>query len=344
MSRSPQRDDRPLPAGKLDAALLAALLEGGAGAPEVLQGPGVGRDVAVVDAGGARLLLLKSDPVTFATDAAADYFVTVNVNDVAMAGGTPRWLLATLLLPEGGTRAEGVRGLFESLRAACARYGVALVGGHTEITDAVTRPVLSGALVGEVERESLVRSDGTRPGDAILCTKGVPLEGASLLAREHGELLRAAGVPEATIATCAAYLQEPGIGVLEDARAACGAARVHALHDPTEGGLATALWEMAEAGGVGLRVDAGALPVLEPARTCCAALGLDPLGVIASGALLAAVAPEEAEAVIRACGERGLPCVRIGTAVAPERGVRLVREGGEEEPLPRFDQDELVRV
>lgn len=349
MSRPPppdarSRHDGPLPAGKLNAPLLAAALRGGAEAPEVLQGPGVGRDVAVVDAGGPRLLLLKSDPVTFATDAIADYAVTVNVNDVATAGGTPRWLLATVLLPEEGARAGEVSALFESLRAACRRFGVALVGGHTEVTDAVRRPIVSGALVGEVERERLVRSDGTRPGDAILCTKGVPLEGGSLLAREQGERLRAAGVPAATLATCAAYLDEPGIGVLEDARAASSAARVHAMHDPTEGGLATALWEMAEAAGVGLRVDAGALPVLEPARTLCAALGLDPLGVIASGALLVAVAPEEADAVIRACDERGIPCVRIATAERAEDGAAWVRVDGAGEALPRFDQDELARL
>lgn len=337
-----------LPAGKLDAALLASLLgelagEAGARPPELVLGPGPGRDVAVVDAGGPRLLLLTSDPVTFASDELAHYLVTVNVNDVATAGGTPRWLLATALLPEGGARAESVRRLFRALRAACARYGVALVGGHTEVTDAVTRPVVSGALVGEVERERLVRSDGTRPGDAILCMKGVPLEGGSLLAREQRDALRAAGIPEATLAACAGYLFDPGIGVLEDARAACAAARVHAMHDPTEGGLATALWEMAEAAGVGLRVEAAALPVLEPARALCAALGLDPLGVIASGALLVAVAPEDARAVIRSCTARGIPCARIATATGPEPGLVLVEPAGER-PLPRFDQDELARL
>jgi hydrogenase maturation factor len=334
---------RFLPVGKLDMELLRRLLGRIPVPADVLLGPGIGRDVAVVDAGGERYWLLKADPVTFASDEIGRYAVTVNVNDIAVSGGVPRWFLASVLLPEGATTPALVERIFAQIAAACARLGVAWVGGHTEVTAGLPRPLVAGALIGDVARDALVRSDGVRVGDRILCTKGVPLEGSLLLARERRDELLAAGVPAESVETCARYLDEPGICVLDDARAACAAARVHAMHDPTEGGLATALWELALASGVGLRVDAAAIPVLAPARALCARYGLDPLGTIASGALLVAVAAGDAAAVVRACAARGIPCVAIAEAVEASRGLVLVREG-REEPLRRFEQDEVARV
>ncbi len=337
-----ERGER-LPAGKLDMDLLAGLL----GAPEeghgVVLGPGIGRDVAVVDGGGDRYWLLKSDPITFATDEIAHYAVTVNVNDIATAGGVPRWFLATLLLPDSGVTSGEVEAIFAQLRAACSRYGVALVGGHTEVTGAVRRVVIAGSMVGEVPRNSLVRSCDVAIGDAILCTKAIPLEGCAILAREKREELLEAGFAPQTLEDLAGLLHEPGICVLEDARAACSAAAVHAMHDPTEGGVATALWELARASGVGMRVTAAAIPLLAEAGEVCAQFGIDPLGLIASGALLVAVAPEDEERVIRACAAEGIGCTRIATAVDPSEGIQLV-SGGQAIDLPRFDQDEIVKA
>jgi hydrogenase maturation factor len=310
---------------------------------DVVLGPGIGRDVAVVDAGGDRYWLLKSDPITFAADEIAHYAVTVNVNDIATAGGTPRWFLATLLLPEAATTAKDVGSLFEEIRVACSRYGVTLVGGHTEITSAVRRVVIAGSMVGEVAKGSLIRSCDVAIGDAILCTKGVPIEGCAILAREKRQELLAAGFAPLALAGLADLLHAPGISVLRDARTACAAAPVHAMHDPTEGGLATALWELALASDVGLRVEAESIPVLEAARPLCAHFGMDPLGMIASGALLVAVAAGDADRVARACAAEGIACARIATAVDPSRGVKLVSEGQEVE-LPRYDQDEIVRA
>ncbi len=343
MSDEPVRSGAPLPAGKLAPGLLGPWLASIAQRPDVLVGPGVGRDVAIVDPGGDELWVLTADPITFTSDAIARYAVTVNANDVATAGAVPRWFLATVLLPQGDSRASDALALLAELREACAAQGVALVGGHTEITPAVDRPVIAGAMVGQVPRHALVRNDGVRLGDVVLCTKGVPLEGAAILAREHAGPLRAAGVTEEAIRTCAGYLDDPGLSVVAEARAACAAARVHAMHDPTEGGLATALEELARAADLGLRIEAEALPVLEPARRVCAALGLDPLGVIASGALLLAVAAGDAEAVCAAVRAQGVPCVRVATAVPAGEGVRLVR-AGRLEPLPRFARDELARL
>lgn len=338
-----QPPSSPLPVGKLDMELLSVLLAAIPTDASVVLGPGIGCDVAVVDAGGDEYLLLKSDPITFATDEIGHYAVTVNVNDIATAGGTPRWFLGTLLLPEGGTTPELVTRIYGELTAACGRYGATLVGGHTEVTHGLDRPLFCGTLVGTVSRDGLVTNRGAQVGDAILVTKGIAVEGTSILARECGRTLEAAGVSPEELACFAGYLHDPGIGVLVEAKAACGCARVHAMHDPTEGGLATGLWEMALASGIGLRVDASAIPVLDATRRLCGVLGLDPLGLIASGSLALAVAPRDASRVIAACRGVGVPCTQIGMAVPAGDGCALVTATGEI-PLPRYDQDEITRA
>ncbi len=332
-----------LPLGKLDAEYLAALLGDIPQSPEVVLGPGIGHDVTVLDLGHDDLLLAKTDPITFATDEIGYYAVAVNSNDLATSGGEPRWFLATLLLPERGTTPELVAGIFSQITAACSEIGVSLVGGHTEVTYGLDRPVLVGQMLGQVPRDRLVRPDGLRPGDAVLLTKGFPVEGVSLIARERRADLLSRGYEPAFVDRCAAFLHDPGLMVLPEARAICQAVHPHALHDPTEGGVATGLWEMAQAGGVGLRVVAERLPLLPEAAALCAEFGLDPLGLIASGSLLVGVAPQDAETTLSACQAAGIACTPIGEATAPEAGVILVRDGVAE-PLPRFDQDEVTRL
>lgn len=333
-----------LPPGKLAPELLAELLSSPPSDASVVLGPAPGRDVAIVEAGVDAYLLLTSDPVTFATDEIGLYAVTVNANDIATAGGMPRWLLATVLLPASRATRKLAREIQSQLEAACREHGIALVGGHSEVTSACERPVVVGAMVGEVSRERLVRSDGGRAGDVVLFTRSAALEGSCLLAREHGRALRAAGFEEELLVRCAGILRDPGLAVLPAARAALGAARVHAMHDPTEGGVATALWELAEASRLSLRIDPRSIPVLSDTQRLCDHFGLDPLGLIASGSLLLLVAAADAEAVSGACQAEGIPCSRIGFAEAPRPGGAGVFEIRDGRPLPRFDQDELTRV
>lgn len=334
---------RSLPPGKLNAELLARLLSRLPLPSEVVVGPHVGHDVAVLDLGQGDLLLAKTDPITFATDAIGHYLVSVNSNDIATSGGTPKWLLVTALLPEGRATEGLVEDIFQQLREACGPLGIALIGGHTEITATVNQPVLVGQMLGTVARERLIRPDGAQPGDAILLTKSIPLEGASLIAREKREDLLSRGYDESFISRCADLLFDPGILVVPEARAICETIRPHALHDPTEGGLATGLHEMAEASGVGLRVELERIPVLPEGRRLCAEYGVDPLGMIASGSLLAAVAPEDADPAIAACLAAGIACAQIGSATEPAAGV-LLMEHGRTRPMPRYDQDEITRV
>jgi len=333
----------PLPVGKLRAAFLQAIFERHpVKDSRVVVGPRVGEDAAVIDLGD-RYLIATSDPITFATEDAPWYALQVNANDVAVRGARPRWFLATLLLPDGATTDASVTAMFDQLAEACAELEVALVGGHTEVTHGLDRPIIAGTMLGEVARDQLVTTGGARVGDAVVMTKGVPLEGAAIVARERETELRARGVRESVIRKAKAYLRTPGLSILPEVEIACELATVHAMHDPTEGGIATALWELADAAGVGLRIDRERIVELPEGAALCRAFGLDPLGTLASGALLMTLAPADASIVVHALARESIDCHYIGQVVPRERGVVLV-EGNVERPLPVFPQDEITRL
>jgi hydrogenase maturation factor len=332
-----------LPVGKLRAELLERLFGKYVPAsPRVVVGPRVGEDAAVIDMGD-RYLIATTDPITFASDEIGWYALHVNANDLAVRGARPLWFLATVLLPDGSTSEARVEDLFAELAEACTELDVALIGGHTEVTAGLPRPIVVGTMLGEVDKDRLVTTDGAREGDVLLLTKGVPLEGAAILAREHGREAARRGVEVGVIARARELLRRPGISVLPEARLACRAARVHAMHDPTEGGLATACWEVAQAAGVGVRVHREQIPVLDEGRILCEAFGLDPLGTIASGSLLLAVDPGDADGVVAGCRGAGIACAAIGRVTAATEGTTLV-SAGKARPMPTFPQDEISRV
>ncbi|MGQ9681372.1 MAG: AIR synthase family protein [Anaerolineae bacterium] len=332
-----------LPTGKLPLEVLAGLL---ARCPvldgRVVVGARVGEDAAVVDLGD-RYLVAKSDPITFATERIGWYAVHVNANDIATRGAVPRWFLSTVLLPEGRATVAMAAAIMEQMGAACQDLGVSLIGGHTEVTGGLERPVVVGHMLGEASRDRLVTTGGACIGDLLVLVGAIAVEGTALIARECAAEARRRGVAEETLAIARQALDEPGISVVRAALIAAEYAGVHALHDPTEGGLATGLHEMAWAAGVGLVVEAGDIPILPPCVEICAAFGLDPLGLIASGSLLAAVAPEGLEPLGRALDGAGLLWRVIGRVLAAEEGI-LLREGSQMRPLPRFDRDEVARL
>jgi len=329
-------------AGKLPNALLARLLaKVQPRDPRVVLGPGIGRDAAVIDNGGPKLLVAKTDPITFAIDLIGWYAVHVNANDIACMGARPAWLMTTVLLPEGSSP-DLAESIFDQVLDACRTLEIELVGGHTEITYRLDRPIIVAALLGEVERDRLVRPEGARPGDALLLTKGIAIEGTAVLAREAAGDLARLGMTTDEIQAAKDCLFAPGISVLREAMAACEAVRVHAMHDPTEGGLATAQYEIAAAAGAGITVDAGRVHVLPATRRLCDAAGLDPFGLLASGALLLAVAEEDAPMALSAMHAAGVEAERIGTVLPPGLGVIM---GGDIQgrPVPRFARDEVAR-
>jgi len=330
-----------LPLGKLPPPLLARLLSGLA-PPDasVIMPARPGVDAAAV-AIGDRVLIATADPITFLADQIGWYAVNVNANDIAVMGGEPRWFLATLLLPEG-TEEATVSAIFDDLNRACQELGVALIGGHTEVTYGIDRPIVAGTMLGDASPGGVITSAGVQPDDRILVTGGIAIEGTAALATEARDELLAASIAMPLLEHAAGLLHDPGISIVRAARLLRESVPVHAMHDATEGGLATALREMAEASGVGLTLDEDNVPVLPETRAVCAALQLDPLGLLASGCLVAAVAPEDADRAVAALRDAGIVTVAIGRASPEEDGLWLI-SNGERRPLPTFARDELAR-
>ncbi len=324
--------------GKIPAGILARFIEGLDTDDTVSTGPGVGEDAALIDTGERELYVVTSDPITFATNNIGYYTVLINSNDIATTGGHPRWLSATILFPNGTTE-ETAQTLLEDLGSACNRSGITLIGGHTEITDAVSRTVVSGTMIGTVERDRVVDKSKMRPGDTILLTKAIAIEGTGLLAFEFADRLSAAGIDTTEIERAKRYSE--ALSIVEEARTAVDAGNVSAMHDVTEGGIATALSELGKIRG--LEIDADRIPILPEANRFCIALGLDPLGLIGSGNLLIAC-PEDSEAsIVTAVRNIGVDIQPIGRVSERQSGVRWHRSGRSiREPV--FEVDEIARL
>ncbi len=331
----------PLPVGKLPPEFLGVGLTGIALTdPAVLIGAGIGEDAAAIDVRAAEVLVLAADPITMAADSLARYVVLANANDVATSGATPRWLLSTLLFP-CGTSASEILAVMRDIQAVCAECGISLCGGHTEITDAVSRPLAVGTVAGTAVAAELLDKRQMREGDLVLLTKGVAVEGTGLLAREFGGRLTKAGITAAEIAKAARFLDR--IGILEEARVARSFRGVSALHDVTEGGLATAVRELGAAGGRRLRLHMEKIPVYPQTRRVCEALGLDPLGLIGSGSLLITCSPSDAGSLVTAMGAAGIEITEIGEVLGLGEGIEALKEGASVE-WPLFTRDEVSRL
>ncbi len=320
---------RAIPPGKLPPRLLEPLLRRLPPDPRVLIGAVCGEDAAVVAGAGDECWVITADPITFAADQLGWYLVQVNANDVAVMGAAPEFLTATLLFPAGSTTPDLVEACFDQIGAACRELGIAWIGGHTEITPAVTQPVACGQMIGRAPRARLVTSSGARAGDDLVLLGQLGVEGAAVLARE-----RRGDLPDDLAARGARLLFDPGISVVPAARQVCETIRPHAMHDPTEGGLATAVREVAAASGLGAALFDRPLPVPEPARAICDRFGVDVLGLLSSGSLLVACDPRDTPALAALPG-----ATHIGVLCPAGEGFRLG-----DRPLPEFDRDELARV
>jgi len=326
--------------GKLPINLLAKLLSKVTLDERVVVGPGIGVDAAVIDY-GERLLVAKTDPITFATDLIGWYAVNINANDIAVMGADPKWFMATILLPRKTSPAQA-EGLFDQMLRACGELEISLVGGHTEITHDLNRPVIVGCMLGETDRSRLVTAGGAKPGDDIFITKGIAVEGTCILAREAGDRLMGLGFTKRFLKRAANFLFDPGVSVVRDARVATDAARVTAMHDPTEGGLATGLMEIAEASGLGLEVLLEDIPVLPETQALCRELKLDPLGLIASGCLVLTASPSDTPRLLEAFAREGIRACTIGKMMPREHGLKMRTPQGLQD-LPAFPRNEIAR-
>ncbi len=335
-----------LATGKIAPELLAQLLAQ-LPTPEagLIVGPGIGEDAAVLDLGRGQdhWIVVTCDPITFATVEIGHYALQVSVNDLAVTGAIPRYFLPVILLPAGKATAENAGAVFESLVQACTSLDIPIAGGHTEVTDAVTRPVVSGTLLGMVPRDRVVTSSGAHVGDRLLLVGHWPVETIGLIAREKKSELLAMGWQAEEVQKAADYLFEPGICILEPALAAARSGLVTAMHDPTEGGVATAVSELAHASNVGVQVNLDALEVSPLAQRLCQAFDLDPLGAIASGSLLCTVAPTEVTALMDILKGLGWPVQEIGFLTSSTDGLEA-RRAGEPMPWPQFPADEITKL
>ena len=325
----------PLRPGKLPPALLREILADQGNLPsEVRLGPALGEDACAIDVPEGTLIA-AADPITLTGSDVGAHAVLINANDVAVMGVRPRWFLAVVLLP-AGTRESAVRALFNSMRSALEDVGAALVGGHTEVSDAVNQPVVVGQMMGFSPDHRFIRTGGVRAGDLIVQAGFAPVEAAAVLATEMNPRLDA--VNPDVLALAREAVVRPGISVVDAALLAADAGAT-ALHDPTEGGLSAGLHALANASGIQIRVDEEAVLWFEPGRAVCGALGADPWGALASGALLAAFPPDRAANACRLLEDRGVPARIIGTAVSGSGVLQsdLI-------PLPTFTHDEVARV
>jgi hydrogenase expression/formation protein HypE len=334
-----------LKTGKLDIGILKGFLEKNTILdPRVVIGPKIGEDAAVINVGRGtdRYWVVTSDPITFTTEKIGYYGVVVNLNDIATMGAIPKWFLASLLFPEGSDP-KVIEKVFRQIHDTCHRFKVSFIGGHTEITPGIKKMILSGHMIGEVKKDKLVTTSGARSGDLLLLVKGVCIEGTSIMAREKEAELLKRGISSSLIRKAKRFIFDPGIEVLRPARIACEVSSVHSMHDPTEGGLINGMIEMAWASETEIEVDLEKVFIYKESRILCYEFGMDPLGTIASGALLLAVSPSDLSPIQRAFRKNSIPLNIIGKVKkGPARVLRIDQKGRKElKPLPR---DEILKI
>ena len=333
--------DMHLRPGKLPPDLLKTFLSGLITAEKrVLLGPNVGEDSAFISFGSSTLIA-KSDPITFATDRIGWYAIQVNANDIAASGGTPKWFLSTLLLPED-EKVSDVKDIFEQMREAADELGVTIIGGHTEITTGLSRPIIAGTMLGEAAPSETVKTSSAEPGDDVILTSGIAIEGTAILARESKTELLTAGVSEDEIKKAANLLNVPGISIVKPAQVAMSTGQVTAMHDPTEGGLAGAMDELARASGTGVTIDDDQVLIFNETKTICKALFIEPWGLIASGSLIITARPNGSPNVSRALRQEGIEANVIGKITDHKKGIQKIKKG-ESQPLPKFEREEIAR-
>ncbi|GAB6147981.1 AIR synthase family protein [Stetteria hydrogenophila] len=333
-----------LPPGKVPVELLERYVfkRIGVGSASVLLGPSYGEDSAVVSAGGFTFAT-HVDPVTAASRLAGWLSVHVACNDVAVTGAEPRWLLTVILLPEGAGE-----GLLDELTGqvdrAAREVGAMVVGGHTEVTPGLGRPIIVTTAIGAVAG-GYVTTGGARPGDVVVMTKTAAVEGTAVLATDFEAELKRRGVPGDVVEAGKRYLER--VSVVREALQLAGYGLATSMHDPTEGGILGGLAEIAHASGVRVVVREEDVPVSRETRLIAEALGVDPLRLLGSGSLLATVPGDRVGEALEVLGEAGVKARVIGRVLeAPPggAGVELVRRDGRVERLPRLVQDEVYKL
>ncbi|MFX0020506.1 MAG: AIR synthase family protein [Candidatus Hermodarchaeota archaeon] len=309
----------------------------------IILGSKIGEDAAVIDMGD-KYLVAKTDPITFATDEIGYYSVIVNVNDVVCTGATPKWFQSTILLPEKTTSEELLEGIFKSIHDTCDSLDISVIGGHTEVTVGIDRPIVIGSLLGEVEKEKLVKSSGVLPNDALILTKGIFIEGTSIIGREKENLLLKKGYNKNFIDKCKNYLFNPGISIFNEALLANKNFKINAMHDPTEGGLSTGIAEMTIASKKGVLIEKEKILILPEPLELSKVFNLNPMGTISSGSLLISIINEHALDLVEFLKRKKVTAEIIGKFTAENQKNLIIDKQGIKKPFTYSEIDEITKI
>ncbi len=302
---------------------------------EVLLGAGVGEDCAAMRLEPGEIFVISTDPITGTVKDVGTLAIQVTINDLASSGAEPVGVMLTVLLPEAVTE-EDIKKMMAQVEEACAKARIQVMGGHTEVTRAVNQPVISVTGVGKAREERLVSTAGARVGQDILVTKWIGIEGTSIIAKEKEEELLGR-FSRSFVDTAKGFDQY--LSVLPEAMLASDFG-ISAMHDVTEGGIYGALWELAEASGIGLEIDLKAIPIRQETVEICEYFGLNPYYLISSGCML--MAGDRGHDLVRELKKAGIPAAVIGKAV--EGKAKRVMNGEEEAFLERPRADELYKI
>lgn len=323
--------------GKLPEQVLlrSVLKEVGHRREEVLMGPGVGQDCAVIALDSDEVFVMSADPITGTVKDMGSHSIHITANDLAASGAEPVGVMLTILLPEETAESE-LRVMMRDVEQTCKALHMEVLGGHTEVTNVVRQPLISVAGVGKVKKGQEVLTNGLKAGDDLIVTKWIALEGTSIIAKEKEADLKKV-LSEELVDTAKGFDQY--LSVLPESRIAV-AHGVSAMHDITEGGILGALWEFGEGAGVGLDVDLRQIPIRQETVEICERYGLNPYQLMSSGSML--IGTTRGAALVRRLREAGIPAVLIGQAT--EGRDRILRSKEEIRYLDRPQSDELYRL
>lgn len=272
--------------------------------PEVIVKPSIGEDCSILKLHPKDMLVLSTDPITGATENIGQLAVHINANDLASSGGEPIGLLVTLLLPPETTQKQ-ITDIMADIHGECCKLGMAILGGHTEITDAVNKPIVSVTAVGKVHEDKMVASSTAQVGDAVIMTKWAGLEGTAILAYDYEEQL--SHLPKEVIDEAKSYTKY--LSVVPEGRIAADFG-VHAMHDVTEGGILGAAWELASCSDCGININRDAIPVTDITESICRAANVDVYRLISSGSMI--ITASDGEGLVKALQVKGIKASIIG--------------------------------
>lgn len=302
---------------------------------EVILGPGIGEDCAALALAEDEILVMSTDPITGTAKDIGKLAIQITANDLASAGAEPIGVMLTILLPDG-TREIALKRIMEQMECACREAKMQILGGHTEVTAVVNQPVVNVAGVAKAKKGSLISTAGARAGMDIVVSKWVGIEGTMIFAKEKEAELKE-HFPADFVDTAIGF--DRYLSVVPEAAVATQSS-VAAMHDVTEGGLFGALWEMAEASGVGLEIDLKKIPIRQETVEICECFDVNPYGLISSGMMLMASA--DGNALVLALQEAGIPATVIGKAT--EGNDRVIIRDEERRFLEPPKTDELYKV